>query len=106
MKHWYAPACAVVAVLTLAACGGSENSTAVRDRPKETTTTTTTKESGTADDYVGLTKKAAVTKAEADGRPWRKGREDGESFFLTQDYIPNRVTFEIDNGMVTKATFG
>jgi len=48
----------------------------------------------------------AIAKADADGRPSRIGREDDESFILTQDFIPNRVTFEIDNGEVTSASFG
>jgi hypothetical protein len=105
VKRWYAPACAVLVVLTITACGDSGGSTSVRDRPEETTTTGT-KDSGTAGAYVGLTKQAAIAKAEADGRPWRLGREDGESFMLTQDYNAERVTFEIDDGKVTKASFG
>jgi hypothetical protein len=56
--------------------------------------------------YVGLTKQAAIAKAEGDGRQWRLGREDGESFMLTQDYNAERVTFELDDGKVTKASFG
>ncbi len=91
-------------MLTLAACGSSGDSASVHDRPEETTTTA--KDAGTAAAYVGLTKKAAIAKAEAAGRPWRIAREDGESFLLTQDYNPNRVNFEIDKGTVTSATFG
>ena len=95
----------VLAVLTIAACGDSRDTTSVRDRPEETTTSAT-KDPGTASAYVGLTKKAAIAKAEADGRPWRLGREDGESFMLTQDYNAERVTFEVDDSKVTKALFG
>jgi hypothetical protein len=95
----------VVAAVAVAACGSSDDSASVRDRPEETTTTPG-ENSGTADAYVGLTKSAAIAKAEADGRPWRIGREDGESFPATLDYNPERVTFEIDNGKVTSATFG
>ena len=98
-------ACAVLAVFTITACGDAGDSTSVRDRPEETTTTAT-KDPGTAGAYVGLTKQAAIARAEADGRPWRLGREDGESFMLTQDYNAERVTFEIDDGKVTKASFG
>ncbi len=105
MKRWLVPVCVALAVLTIAACGDSGDSTSVRDRPEETTTTETL-DPGTAASYVGLTKQAAIAKAEADGRPWRLGREDGESFMLTQDYNAQRVTFEIDNGKVTKASFG
>jgi hypothetical protein len=105
VKRWLVSTCVVLAMLTITACGDSADSTSVRDRPEETTTTPI-KDSGTADAYVGLTKQAAIAKAEADGRPWRLGREDGESFSVTQDYNPERVTFEIDDGKVTKASFG
>ena len=105
MQPGRAVACAVVAALTFAACGSSGDSTSVRDRP-EAPSTTSGKDADTADAYVGLTKRAAIAMAEADGRPWRLGREDGESFLLTQDYNPERVTFEIDNGTVTSASFG
>ena len=53
-----------------------------------------------------MTKRAAIAAAEADGRPWRIGREDDEQFLVTQDFIEDRVTFEIDDGEVTKATLG
>jgi hypothetical protein len=95
-----------VAVIAVAGCGGGSERSASRPDNSKETTTTTTKDSGTADDYVGLTKQAAIEKAEADGRPWRIGREDDERFLLTLDYNPNRVTFEIDDGKVTTATFG
>jgi hypothetical protein len=94
----------VVAALALASCGGDTGSSvSSRDNSKETSTSMGP---GKASDYVGLTKSAAIAKAKSQGRPWRIGREDGEVFPGTLDYNPERVTFEIDNGKVTTATFG
>ncbi len=93
---------AVLVLGVLAACGGSDDSA----NPTKDVKTATTAPGNAASAYVGLTKKAAIAKAEADGRPWRIGREDDEQFMLTQDVVENRVTFEIDDGKVTKATFG
>ena len=59
-----------------------------------------------ASTYVGLTKRAAIARADAAGVPWRVTREDDEEFAVTQDYNPERVNFEIDDGRVTSATFG
>ena len=53
--------------------------------------------------FVGLTVSEAAALAEDDGRPWRIGRQDGESLVLTGDLAPGRVTFEIDDGTVTSA---
>ncbi len=105
----------VVAVaIGLAACGGGDDNSRSVSTSRGSTTTgpvtttpgTTTPGSETADAFVGLEKQAAIRKAVREGRPWRIGREDDEQFALTQDYIENRVTFEIDDGTVTKATFG
>jgi hypothetical protein len=97
-------------VLFLASCNGGDGEKSVSSRDETPTTTSdptgSNVGSNTADAYVGLTKKAAIAKAEADGRPWRIGREDDESFPATLDYNPERVTFEIDDGKVTQATFG
>ena len=41
--------------------------------------------------------------ADGENRPWRVAREDGESFALTDDLVPGRVTFEVDGGTVTAA---
>lgn len=88
----------------LGACGGDERAGTGR-RPSSGTTGT----SGTlvdADAYVGLTKKAAIAKAAASDTPWRITREDDELFLVTQDYNPERLNFEIDDGRVTEATYG
>jgi hypothetical protein len=56
--------------------------------------------------FVGLATADAIALAEADGRLWRVASEDGESFALTMDYVPTRVNFEIEAGIVTAAWMG
>ena len=95
-------------VIVTACGGGDDSSVSSRDGSKDATTTTTA-DGGSATDgdaYVGLTKKAAIAKADAAGVPWRITREDDEQFPATLDYNPERVNFEIDDGKVTRATFG
>ena len=50
-------------------------------------------------EWYGSSKEEAIARAEADDRPWRIGREDDESFPLTEDYVVGRVTFEITDGL-------
>lgn len=57
-----------------------------------------------AGNFVGLSKADAITRAEAEDRPWRIAIEEGEALTLTSDLNPGRVTFEIENGIVTEAT--
>ena len=54
--------------------------------------------------FVGLTISEATALADDEGRAWRVGRQDDEVFVLTDDLVPGRVTFEIDEGTVTSAT--
>jgi hypothetical protein len=100
-------ACVVVAILAavgIVGCGDdSGKSVTSRDTTKETTTT---EAPSTAPEYVSLSKKAAIAKAEAEGRPWRIASENGESFPATLDYNPERVNFDINQGRVTAANFG
>jgi len=98
----------VIGALALTGCGdGSDSSVSAKGNSKDNAKETTTSLGpGKESDYVGLTKSAAIAKAESQGRPWRIRREDGQSFPGTLDYNPERVQFEIDNGKVTKATFG
>jgi hypothetical protein len=53
--------------------------------------------------FVGMPKNEAIARAESEGRPWRIGLEDGEAFALTADLWPGRVTFEVEDGVVTAA---
>lgn len=92
-----------LAVLVLAGCG---DDAATYDSSRGSSAST--QDDGTADesDYVGLDKDEAIARAESEGRLWRIGREDDELFALTNDFVADRVTFEIDDGKVTTATFG
>ncbi len=102
----------VVGALT--ACGGDDDQG--RADSTETTRAGTDRNDGTSGSggkaeadaaaYVGLTKKAAIAKADAAGTPWRIVREDDESFIVTLDYEPERLNFEIDDGTITKSTLG
>ena len=56
-----------------------------------------------SESFVGLTIYEATALAEDEDRPWRIGRQDDEVFVLTDDLVPGRVTFEIDDGTVTSA---
>jgi len=102
-----APTWAVVlsAVMLVGGCGGS---TTDESSSSSTTSTGSPAVTGpqTAPGFVGLTKSAAIARAEAEGHHWRIAREDGQHYLLTQDYSPDRVNFEIDGGKVTAATFG
>jgi hypothetical protein len=53
--------------------------------------------------FLGLTLAEATALAEDAGIPWRLGRQDGEALALTDDLVPGRVTFAIDDGTVTSA---
>ncbi len=56
-----------------------------------------------SESFVGLTTSEATALAKDEGRAWRIGRQDDEAFVLTDDLVPGRVTFEIDDGTVTSA---
>ncbi len=102
MKRTGWAALALVAALAVAApaCGNDDGGK-VSSGSKQSATSDTS-----APSYVGLTKKEAIAKAEASDTPWRILREDKEVFMVTQDFVEDRINFEIDNGKVTKATYG
>jgi hypothetical protein len=56
--------------------------------------------------YVGLEKQEAIEAAQDEGVPWRIEREDDEEFVLTMDYVPDRVNFSVDDGVVTAVRAG
>lgn len=56
-----------------------------------------------ADPFLGLSVDDAAALADSQERPWRIGRQDGELFALTDDHVVGRVTFEVDDGIVTGA---
>ncbi len=71
------------------------------DDDDTTTATSTTTVVADDDGYIGLAESVAVERAVQEGREWRISRRDGESFVLTDDLVPGRATFEIDDGLVT-----
>jgi hypothetical protein len=56
--------------------------------------------------FIGMDKDAAIVLAESEGTVWRIASEDGESFALTMDYVPTRVNFDIEAGVVVSAWMG
>lgn len=94
----------VAALGGIAACGGDDE-----DRPPKVEAPDTAPGTGSgraADTYLGLTKQAAIDRAAAAGIPWRITREDDEELLVTQDYVPERLNFEIDDGVVTTVSYG
>jgi hypothetical protein len=81
------------------ACGNDDGDNVSSDSKQATS-------DSSAKSYVGLTKKEAIARAEASDTQWRILREDDEVFMATQDFVEDRVNFEIDNGKVTNATNG
>lgn len=96
----------VAAAVGLGACGGGGDGDAARSGGRDTDTTQPAGDATDAATYVGLTKRAAIARADAAGVPWRVLREDDEHFLATQDHVPDRVNLEIDDGRVTRATNG
>ena len=95
----------VVVAVGAGACSGGDDG-GVSTGPSPTSRGSTSEAPPAASSYVGLSKRAAIARAEAAEVPWRILREDDEVFLVTQDYLPDRVNFEIDDGTVTKTTTG
>lgn len=58
------------------------------------------------DQYLGLTLEDAEALAAVEGRPFRIGRLDEEYYALTEDFVPQRVTVEVEVGIVVAAVGG
>lgn len=56
--------------------------------------------------YVGLGFEDAIDRAESESREWRLASQDGEHFMLTMDYRPERINFDVEDGVVTNAWMG
>lgn len=93
----------VMALVLLAGCGDSSSDDSSADDGSGSTVADVAADES---DFVGLDKDEAIELAESEGRTWRIGREDDEMFAVTNDFVADRVTFEIDDGVVTTATFG
>lgn len=53
---------------------------------------------------MGMTKAAAISFIEAEGRSWRVASEDGEFFALTEDYRDDRINLDLVLGLVVGAS--
>lgn len=53
---------------------------------------------------MGMTKEAAISFIEGNGRSWRIASEDGESFALTEDYTDSRINLDLVLGLVVGAS--
>ena len=53
---------------------------------------------------MGMTKDAAISLIEAEGRSWRIASEDGEFFALTEDYRDDRINLDLVLGLVVGAS--
>jgi hypothetical protein len=116
MKTRYVAIAAVVAAgaLGLAACGGGTDQPA--GAPNAPVPAEPSVDAGGAggtfpagqvvkgSDFVGMTLDQASSFAEELGRQWRVGSEDGVDLPVTADLIPGRVTFTVEDGVVTAAT--
>lgn len=55
---------------------------------------------------VGMTEIEAADCAASLGWGFRVGRRDEESFLLTADYVPSRITVEVESGVVVSVSVG
>jgi len=116
-RRWLWVPVAVVVLLAAASCGDSDVGTAgdsAGDTTDDTVAGTAPASEGTgaspvpADsevtmEWFGHSEDEATAKATDEGREWRIARTDGETFPLTDDFVPGRVTFDIDDGTITFA---
>ena len=56
------------------------------------------------DEIIGLTLDEFVNLNT--GRSYRVTKEDGESYMVTMDMRPDRLNFEINNGVIVDISFG
>lgn len=97
----------------LAACTSDGGDTvdqdgAATEEPRDGDATPTDPEIGRLDNgeeagaiFIGLPQDEAAILAESEGRAWRVGSEDGVEFPLTADHVPGRVTFALEQSVVT-----
>jgi hypothetical protein len=83
-------------------CLGSLGLFSCGDDEPDASSATSLPDAGDANlQWYGSSEEDAVAKAESEGRESRVGRRDSETFPLTEDFVPGRVTFSIDDGTVT-----
>ena len=112
-KHVAIAVAAVAGAIGLAACGGADEPASAPATPPAAEPVGDTGAAGgtvlagqdlTGDDFVGMTLDQASAFAEEAGRQWRVGREDGVDLPSTADFVVGRVTFTVEDGVVTEAT--
>jgi hypothetical protein len=104
LRRWATLGLLIVVLATAgASCSDDDGGANIRSRGGASNSSTS---DTSPDSYVGLSKRDAIAKAEAEDRKWRVLREDDETFPATADYIETRINFEIDDGKVTKASYG
>ncbi len=105
--YFVSAAVVVAGAIGPAACGGTGEVKPAPDAPVPVESDSGTGASGgtmlagdvlEAVDFVGMTLDVAGSWAE------ESGRQDGEDFALTEDFVPGRVTFTVEDGIVTAAT--
>ena len=106
---------AIAGVVLLAACGGDDlGSAGGNDAADETVVCpaadpadiATGITQDRAESLLGFSETDAQRCAEQLGWAYRVGRRDEESFALTADYSTQRVTVEVDDGVVTAIVVG
>ena len=99
-------ATAIAGAFALAACGGGAGETAnpPSSPARGDESTVLAGVPPAADQFVGLPLEVARSFAEEQGIQWRVGRQDGEELAVTADFVPGRVTFTVEDGVVTAAT--
>ena len=113
----------VTLLLLASACGDTENITSVAENPATTSPGNVPPDTSVpglapeptehpvdgstipADEaqFIGLTENEAGALADSQSRRWRTGRVDNDFRALTEDFVIGRVTFEVDDGLVTSA---
>ncbi len=102
---------AVAGAIGVAACGGGADQPASAPAPAEPIVDSGqldgTMPAGQildGDQLVGMPLDVAISWVEEQGRQWRVGREDGVDLAVTADFVLDRVTFAVEDGVVTAAT--
>ncbi|MDF1851870.1 MAG: hypothetical protein P1U85_13610 [Verrucomicrobiales bacterium] len=99
-----------VSLFFLSACTVEEEPPASPDPGEETTEVPAETETPVSEskdnDFLGLSLEEAEALAEKRGMPHRVISVDGEARPASADYRPDRVSFEIEDGKVTKVDRG
>jgi hypothetical protein len=106
----YCRAAVLATVLVLAACGGGgeaePSDSAVTGCPAADPADATAITDARAALLIGLSEADSERCATELGWGWRVGERDGESFALTADYSPTRITVTVVDGAVTAVVVG